>query len=201
MNTLICLIAMSVDPGFVVSERPAGFVVTSRPIAARSPACDCADECLCVVCDCGVKATTGATAASAASGTVKSAAAAPTKYARVAQRANPADAHAQAISGGASQGERRIRAEVGGSIPSAGANTVEEAGSSPAANVTSGGVAQPGRASTTYNVAAAGRWVRSCGPSGCTQVWQASQPAATSKGPQKQQPQRSGWYLGKRLGR
>ena len=43
--------------------------------------------------------------------------------ARVAQRANPADAHAQAISGGASQGERCIRAEVARSSRAAGTST------------------------------------------------------------------------------
>lgn len=45
------------------------------------------------------------------------------QYARVAQRTNPADAHAQAISGGASQEERRTCAEVARSIRAAGAPT------------------------------------------------------------------------------
>jgi hypothetical protein len=45
------------------------------------------------------------------------------EIARVVQRANPADAHAQAISGGARQAEHRTCAEVARSIRAAGAST------------------------------------------------------------------------------
>jgi hypothetical protein len=71
-------------------------------------------------------------------------------------------------------------------------HTVGDGGSSPPASLAREGVAQ--RQSPTTYTAAQGRWVRSCGPNGCSQVWQASQPAALPKARQSVQPQRRGLF-------
>jgi hypothetical protein len=70
--------------------------------------------------------------------------------------------------------------------------TVGDGGSSPPASLAREGVAQ--RQSPTTYTSAQGRWVRSCGPNGCSQVWQASQPAALPKARQSVQPQRRGLF-------
>lgn len=102
----------------------------------------------------------------------------------------------QCNTGAATVSSARAATQLAAAAPT---YTVGDAGSSPAASLAREGVAQ--RKSPTTYTAATGRWLRSCGPNGCTAVWQASQPAARTE-PQRQAQgrQRGGWYLGKRLG-